>query len=508
MRLLSSCQYRNEFTEVYELLFSNRANHASKKVAFNKMMVWKGRSHDKTPASILSTLALLGVELNSEICHLSETDVSTLYSNALTKFLNYMTSVTQVKRFKTMYQAAAELGLDPYLIDLRHLCAHGNRTPSLETLQRVHQYCMHWLKGYYWDHLVQTLQPVTSVDLKTDVLLAMQTKLDDLFTVYDNATEVIIRGSNDGDVDTEKRNNLESFVEKMEDANAEMPTVAKTAMKNIAKLLKTNTSVPLHKISILLCSLILSPSRKRFFLESPTDTQKLKQDVIETHQQLFRQLSAYGLIGDFMNGLIRCAENQSESKSRRMGAMFWVEALVEALKIFDLFCVTLKEIIESSDCYENPNFSELNQETLRKDHLRIYQHMGHTERTVLIFGENVQYPNTFRLTKRFIEQRMLHVDDVTVNFVGTCIDGYVGTDMTEEERNRLEGLLAAYLPKSPDTTNVSTAMDVDDGKKTSDRIYTLEDIIVPQTTEKQRVWRNAGRRNGLVTLNLTLILCF
>lgn len=79
---------RDEFVIVYNKIFSDDSTTECKQYACDVMTVWRLRRQNLTPASVLSTLAILEVQLKdrpdtANITQLNE--LRTLYSNAFTR---------------------------------------------------------------------------------------------------------------------------------------------------------------------------------------------------------------------------------------------------------------------------------------------------------------------------------------------------------------------------------------------------------------------------------------
>ena len=98
---------------------------------YNTLLAWKIRRSQETPAGIQCTIALLDASVkDNEETTLDSFTLNILYSTSLTKFVNFAASFQMGQG--TMYKSAYFLGIDSFIIDLRHLCAHGKQTPNLE----------------------------------------------------------------------------------------------------------------------------------------------------------------------------------------------------------------------------------------------------------------------------------------------------------------------------------------------------------------------------------------
>lgn len=153
--------------------------------------IWKLRCQNMTPATVLSTLTILKVQLQDQSADgfNTTTVLRHMYSNAFTRFLNFMSSIMQDKVLKTMYSTAAELGIEPFLVDLRHLCAHGHALPALDIFRRSATYCMDWLKSFYWQPQSISIQNTGLKNVRLARVIAYDNSIRELFAIYDAATE-------------------------------------------------------------------------------------------------------------------------------------------------------------------------------------------------------------------------------------------------------------------------------------------------------------------------------
>lgn len=192
--LINCC--REEFEEVADAIYGSDANWKSKQYGCDMLTIWKIRRQNETPATCLSTLIILKVQLKDHSISNNNTDnidnttiLRNMYSNAFTRFLNFMSSIMQHKIVKTMYNTATELGIEPFLVDLRHLCAHGHALPALDIFRRSADYCMEWLKSYYWEPERKSMQNAVVTDIRLAKVLDYEKQIRELFFIYDAATE-------------------------------------------------------------------------------------------------------------------------------------------------------------------------------------------------------------------------------------------------------------------------------------------------------------------------------
>lgn len=192
-----SCFRSEEFQQVYDWLFAPTASAATRQRALDEMCIWSLRRSTLCPAAVLGTIVLLEVHLkDAERCFLRQ-DLQTLYASAFTRFFNYMSSIMQSHNLRSMYDTALQLGLPTFVVDLRHLCAHGQLLPPLEVLQSTTEYCVDWLHGYYWHAQLSTMSNVDASNIRRKDRTQFDENVTALFHFYDSVFECYLKGARD-----------------------------------------------------------------------------------------------------------------------------------------------------------------------------------------------------------------------------------------------------------------------------------------------------------------------
>lgn len=88
-----------------------------------------------------------------------------------------------------MYRSAQKLGIDSFLIDLRHLCAHGKAMPSLEVFRKSNSYCLEWIRKFFWEKELENVSDASSKDIRYDAALAEALKK--ILPFYDTLAELL-----------------------------------------------------------------------------------------------------------------------------------------------------------------------------------------------------------------------------------------------------------------------------------------------------------------------------
>lgn len=149
-----------EWHNAYNAICSENSN---KQDALHLLLLWKARC-PSLPSGIESTLSLLQVHIqdfNSDDNVANDQILRLAYSSAIMRFVNHMLD-SETARGTTLYQAARNLGVPDWIIDLRHDTAHSNILPSLTLLRNACEISFDWLKQNYWNKYKECIQDYTS----------------------------------------------------------------------------------------------------------------------------------------------------------------------------------------------------------------------------------------------------------------------------------------------------------------------------------------------------------
>lgn len=141
-----------EWLNVYDLIYSPNSTFETKQEALKQLLVWKARC-PSLPSGVESTLTLLEVHIqdaNNIDDAINEQLLRLAYSSAVMRFVNHMLD-TETARGSSLYQAAKNLGVPDWIIDMRHDTAHSNNLPSIEILRDACSISLDWLKKFYWE---------------------------------------------------------------------------------------------------------------------------------------------------------------------------------------------------------------------------------------------------------------------------------------------------------------------------------------------------------------------
>lgn len=312
------------------------------------MKIWKIRRLNLTPASVLSTLSILDVQLkdcSTAITNYADDDLRTMYSEALLKFLNYMSSIMRCRTVQSMYSTARELGIESFLVDLRHLCAHGQISPSLDIFRRVSAYCLKWLREFYWDRELKVITDASVRDVQLKSSVELEHSIQEYFRLYDAATEALAIGYKTVDDLPEMTHNgecdgidiliLNEFAKVTH--HKRLTFIANKAINNLAQM--SCSKGRNHGYSDIFCDVLFDCTHlfRRSASVFDTNCREEQQKFIGIHQNLFRLFAICDFINNLFNRLLLICEDDVETIVLRKAATFWANEIATGFTVFKDF---------------------------------------------------------------------------------------------------------------------------------------------------------------------------
>lgn len=312
------------------------------------MKIWKMRRLSLTPASVLSTLSILDVQLkdcSSAATKYSNDDLRTMYSDAFLKFLNYMSSIMRSRTVQSMYSTARVLGIESFLVDLRHLCAHGQVSPSLDIFRRTAAYCMKWLREFYWDRELNVITDASVLDVQLKRSIELESSIRQWFQLYDVATEALsvghktvddlLESEQDDDIDA---GHIEMFQEYAESIHQKkLAFISNKAINNLAQL--SSGKGRDHGNDDIFCDVLFEC--KYFVRRSAAifdaNSKDVQQKCIGIHQNLFRLFAICDFINNLFSRLLLICEDDVETIVLRKAASFWANEIATGFTVFKEF---------------------------------------------------------------------------------------------------------------------------------------------------------------------------
>lgn len=340
----------------------------------------------------------------------------------LYRFLNYMSSIMQNRNLKTMYITAKELGIESFLVDLRHLCAHGQVMPSLDIFRRTANYCFHWLEGYYWKREIEAIQDATIRDVRLEKFVRFERNIKELFTVYDAATEVMHKKcklTTDIDqtmLDEEYRDSLNAYSMKIR--NNKLSAVVTLVINELTEIASKENRVrgnaQLYCDVLFQCKYFIDTAAKYTGASSGTTIQQ--KEFISLHQNLFRSMAICGFIETCFKTLMDICEDEHELTKRRRGASFWANEITIGFIAFK----DLKNMFKAKKDKNNKfqlDLTPVNTDSMTKDIRQMYKSLGVNCNGILIFGDTIRRPWSLTFNRNYITDRITNVNEHTKNVV-------------------------------------------------------------------------------------------
>lgn len=327
---------------VYDWMYGTSATNATKQKALSRMKLWKIRRLNLTPASVLSTMSILDVLLkDTRGSRFAEDELRSMYSNAFTRFMNYMSSIMRSRELLSMYSTARELGIQPFLVDLRHLCAHGQVLPSLEISRRTAAYCMNWLREFYWDRERNVITDATVRDVHLKSSLELEQSIRDWFSLYDAASESMNKGCKtiddllsvprDEGITQTCCNRLHEFAQ--QHRQSKLSFIVDKAVNQLALL--SNSNERDHGDAQIYCDVLFDC--ENFMKRSAEYYMSIKErrtKFIAIHQNLFRMFAICDFINAIFMRLFMVCEDPLEEEYRKRAASFWIEEIATGFLVF------------------------------------------------------------------------------------------------------------------------------------------------------------------------------
>lgn len=464
---------KTEFDIVYALIYASDSDNNSKQLAIKRIKIWKIRRLNLTPASVLSTLSILEAQIKDhENQHLNNDDLQCVYSIAFTRFLNYMSSIMRGRRLDSMYLTARELGIESFLVDLRHLCAHGQITPSLHIFRRTSEYCLNWLREFYWDREREFIVDAKVRDVHLEETASLEKNASDWFTIYSAATEAMIIGCKtiDDCQDPELTKHiagqhLAPLIQLAQTVhNNKLTFLSIRAINELAALSTVNKRDRgnVHIYCDLLINMPYFFNRSAQYYQSKLDQSRF----IGLHQNLFRLFAICDFINEIFVRLVDICEDALEDDVRRKAASFWCTQIVVGFTIFNQFKNEYKAKKEKNANFEL-DMAPINTEFMTDELKRIYKKLNINCSGSLIFGDTVRRPWALHFDRDFLLQRCFNINPYTIAAVRKCIQ-LTQPPLKPDDIQQIEKMILIYIGDQP----IESSVHADDVQK----VYTIADL--------------------------------
>lgn len=472
--------FSDELKTVYRLIFDEKATTEDKKSAYLVLQSWKVRRSQETLTGILCTLSLLDVHIKDLTNEIADPHtLSTLYASTLTKFINYASSFEVLRT--SMYKSAEKLGIDSFLIDLRHLCAHGKQLPCLDVFRRSHRYCLDWIKTYFWESEMKNVSDVTSIDIRYDAELSEE--LRQIFPFYDTLAQLL-------------HQNIVKFTDLAPNSLAKQrwPTMDSFMKKNKllsfrhafafltdalfrviqSKRMTQNPSTFFHEMFVH-CDHFMQASEssddpavdkrddETAAMDSTSPPKRGKPQrvsIVNLYQRLIWQISRHGHLKLLLDMLCQVSFNESENPTRRTASRFWITIILKSFGYYQKY-------------YEFSKSNPMQQTMIDQDVREVYCYQLDADLTKVFILVGTQIlPSSLKYSRDFF---MNLVSSITAESDGICLSllPFVHPPLSQEQLSHFNDLI-----------HIETSVTRDKHKVVEDKVYTLEDLLKSRREEK------------------------
>ncbi|KAH8260458.1 hypothetical protein KR038_000343 [Drosophila bunnanda] len=385
-----------EFNETYAGLFDKGSKSFDRRQALRKIRIWSLRRANLCPAAVLATSVLVRAQLE---------DKQTTYASAFTRFYNFMSSIIQGHNMSSMYDTAKELGLQSFIVDLRHLCAHGQELPPVEVLRSTAKHCLEWLRTYYWLPHKESMSNLDAGKLQRKDKLKFEKELSNLLEIYDLTLECHIKGADKLKAISKLKSSADFNKIRVYSSSKKAKTskeILNSVLNDLSVKIRKESSLMKDLLDIYMGCLL----KMKYFLAVGLEIAYDEDMLIAGTQDLFRLLAMQGYIEVFFVALVRLTENPNESHKIRLGASYWAMKMIQTMGMLFRMKRMYKEELDLDTKLKPVDFSSLNTNVHSKTMRSLLVHSGVDSSVTLIFGDNPKKPKTWVFDREFIMQRV------------------------------------------------------------------------------------------------------
>ncbi|KAH8378785.1 hypothetical protein KR009_001368 [Drosophila setifemur] len=391
-----------EFNTTYDWLFGKNSTSAHRRQALDGIRIWSLRRGNLCPAAVLATSVLVQAQLEDKE---GNSKIQTTYASAFTRFYNFMSSIIQGHNMTSMYETAKELGLQSFIVDLRHLCAHGQELPPVEVLRNTSRHCLEWLRTYYWLPHRENMSNLDAGKLQRKDKLKFEKEVTNLLEIYDLTLECQVKGADKLKAISKLKSSGEFNKIRVYSSSKKAKTsteILNAVVNDLNVFIKKESYAMKDLLDIYIKCLLKMP----YFLGAGLKINDNEDAIIETTQGLFRLLAMQGFIENFFVSLVQLAENSNEEEEKRLGASYWASKMIETFGMLSRMKRMYKEELDLNDKLKPVDFSALNTNVQSKTLRSLLVHSGVDPSLTLIFGDNPKKARTWVFEREFIMQRV------------------------------------------------------------------------------------------------------
>ncbi|XP_017841166.1 uncharacterized protein LOC108598914 [Drosophila busckii] len=444
-----------EFKMVYNWLFDKDTTPVNLRKALSQLRIWSLRRGTLCPASVLATSVLIKAQLEDKQ---GNSNIQTTYASAFTRFFNFMSSIMQDYNMSSMYETARKLGLQSFIVDLRHLCAHGQELPPAVVLRHTAEHCTEWMRKFYWLPQREKMANLDAQNLQRKDKLKFERELSVLFELYDLALECQLEGA----YKLKAINKLKSSMEFNKLRVYSSTKKAKTTMEMLNAVVNDLAAAikrqPMEELLDIYMSSVLN---MKYFLVAGLKHTEQEELLIEATQELFRLFAVQGYIENLFVAFVQLTENENVSNERRAGASYWGSKMLQTFVMLSRMKRMYQEELDMNPDFKPIDFSMLNKPVVSKLLRQLLIHSGVDQSLTLIFCETSKKPRSWVFDEEFLIQRQNNLNTYSATILKGLLP-LMDSPLTAEQIENLTELCNIYEARSrkqseeaPTITNIA-----------------------------------------------------
>ncbi|KAH8405299.1 hypothetical protein KR222_003155 [Zaprionus bogoriensis] len=391
-----------EFNTVYDWLFAKQTTPGNLRKALSHMRIWSLRRGSLCPASVLATGVLVEAQLEDRQ---GNSNIRTTYASAFTRFFNFMSSIMQGYNMTSMYDTARQLGLQSFIVDLRHLCAHGQELPPVEVLRRTAAHCVDWLRSFYWQPQRETMSNLDAPKLQSKDKAKFEKELDVLFGLYDLALECHLKGAQKLKAVSKLKPSADFNRMRVYCSAKKIKTpreVIHTVVNEVGAAVKRQNCCMKDLLDVYMACVL----KMKYFLGAGLKHSEEEELVIEATQDLFRLLAIQGYIENVFVAFVQLAESADADEDSGRGASYWATKMLKTFGMLSRMKRMYKEELDLNPKLKPVDFSTLNKPEISKIMRSLLIHSGVDLTLTLVFGECPKKPRSWVFEREFLINRL------------------------------------------------------------------------------------------------------
>lgn len=459
---------------MHKNIFNETSRIEDKQKGLKKLQTWKLRTGQDTQSGILCTLILLEVHMKDVTGQIRDRSTLTnLYANSFTKFINFATAFQMNEA--TMYRSAYKLGLESFLIDLRHLCAHGKVTPSVEVFRRSMKICFEWIDNFYWKKEIENVSDANAIDMRKDMQISQT--LQNIFVLYDSLVELlhnnVLRIDDEGKLillGKERLEILETFFKKVE--MKQLHSAHRMLTKSLSaiigsKQMTQNPSIFFHEM-LSNCQFFLTTTaednqsisvNETFFeseldssQDSTTNKKRTRDSIVNLYQDLIWEIGRQGYLKELVRELHVINSRETEDSVNKESAGFWISTILNSFHYYQKYLEFTNESWTT-----NRRISH----EVRK--IYTYQLDADLRKTFIFVGTQIT-KNCLKYSMENFQQMLRDLNEDNVNVCMSVLP-FIYPPLTPDQ-----------LAQTRDLINIKIQPQINETSNNSSKVFTIEDL--------------------------------